>query len=362
MHCRYILSPRGTSAPEQQKRTPCAFEAAGRFIVVVSTSSLSPLRNLTGISIDDVLPTRARHPGVPSLSMLHVIPASPLGVPPSPLAASFGNMDSSLPHTNHMSSQHTAPPPPPRAPIFALHGRLLTFLALPPTARSPDLDGARGSDTLACTLSSSISCFFSRSALASAAGPSVRSPAEALASGSSAWWISQEGCATCMHSRRGARPWACSARGVAHGLEVEVSARASSSFDKALASALPGADYAQPPPVLPMLPDGSPPSFRSSMPVRALVDDISVVGFLDEEQAAMRAEAERRKGVAIAEARAGRSRKKRAAVWIVNLDRCFLTKSLAFPQQRAHSANSWLEYIKVSRPLYSSAVLLPMSG
>ncbi|KAJ6522464.1 hypothetical protein B0H19DRAFT_656027 [Mycena capillaripes] len=46
----------------------------------------------------------------------------------------------------------------------------------------------------------------------------------------------------------------------------------SSSFDEPLASALAGAHYrdARPPPVLPMLPNGSPASFRSSMPVRAV--------------------------------------------------------------------------------------------
>ncbi|KAJ6601752.1 hypothetical protein DFH09DRAFT_1125806 [Mycena vulgaris] len=46
--------------------------------------------------------------------------------------------------------------------------------------------------------------------------------------------------------------------------------RASSSFDEPLASALAGAHYARPPPVLPMLPNGSPASFRSSIPVRAV--------------------------------------------------------------------------------------------
>ncbi|KAJ7878106.1 hypothetical protein B0H14DRAFT_2190981, partial [Mycena olivaceomarginata] len=48
---------------------------------------------------------------------------------------------------------------------------------------------------------------------------------------------------------------------------------ASSSFDEPLlASALAGTHYrdARPPPVLPMLPNGSPASFRSSMPVRAV--------------------------------------------------------------------------------------------
>ncbi|KAJ6630038.1 hypothetical protein B0H10DRAFT_1984799 [Mycena sp. CBHHK59/15] len=46
--------------------------------------------------------------------------------------------------------------------------------------------------------------------------------------------------------------------------------RASSSFDEPLASALAGAHYALPPPVLPMLPNGSPASFRSSIPIRTM--------------------------------------------------------------------------------------------
>ncbi|KAJ6549661.1 hypothetical protein B0H10DRAFT_1736466, partial [Mycena sp. CBHHK59/15] len=42
-----------------------------------------------------------------------------------------------------------------------------------------------------------------------------------------------------------------------------------SSFDEPLASAL-GAHYALPPPVLPMLPNGSPVSFRSSIPISTM--------------------------------------------------------------------------------------------
>ncbi|KAJ7789583.1 hypothetical protein B0H14DRAFT_2300536, partial [Mycena olivaceomarginata] len=62
------------------------------------------------------------------------------------------------------------------------------------------------------------------------------------------------------------------------GVDASVSGEAfvegygvSSSFDKPLASALAGTHYcdARPPPVLPMLPNSSPASFRSSMPVRA---------------------------------------------------------------------------------------------
>ncbi|KAJ7093606.1 hypothetical protein C8R44DRAFT_953299, partial [Mycena epipterygia] len=51
--------------------------------------------------------------------------------------------------------------------------------------------------------------------------------------------------------------------------------RASSSFDEPLASALAGAHYARPPPVLPMLPNGSPASFRSALPVRAVADGVA---------------------------------------------------------------------------------------
>ncbi|KAJ7496196.1 hypothetical protein B0H11DRAFT_1715875, partial [Mycena galericulata] len=51
---------------------------------------------------------------------------------------------------------------------------------------------------------------------------------------------------------------------------IQRRSRASSSFDEPLASALAGAHYARPPPVLPMLPNGSPASFRSSMPIRAV--------------------------------------------------------------------------------------------
>ncbi|KAJ7256566.1 hypothetical protein C8J57DRAFT_1136067, partial [Mycena rebaudengoi] len=46
--------------------------------------------------------------------------------------------------------------------------------------------------------------------------------------------------------------------------------RTSSTFDEPLASALAGAHYALPPPVLPMLPNGSPSSFRSSIPIRTM--------------------------------------------------------------------------------------------
>ncbi|KAJ7223555.1 hypothetical protein GGX14DRAFT_513857 [Mycena pura] len=42
------------------------------------------------------------------------------------------------------------------------------------------------------------------------------------------------------------------------------------SFDEPLASALAGAQYPLPPPVLPMLPNGTPSSFRSAIPVRAV--------------------------------------------------------------------------------------------
>ncbi|KAL0948774.1 hypothetical protein HGRIS_008904 [Hohenbuehelia grisea] len=56
--------------------------------------------------------------------------------------------------------------------------------------------------------------------------------------------------------------------------------RASSSFDEPLASALAGGlDYASPPPVLPMLPNGAPgsnpKSFRNSIPIRVLSDNVS---------------------------------------------------------------------------------------
>ncbi|KAJ7430865.1 hypothetical protein FB451DRAFT_461394, partial [Mycena latifolia] len=163
---------------EQEKAigTPCAFEAAERFIVVTTNSP-------------PALVILAR----PSLRVLHVIPASALALPPPPPTALFSNTGSTPPYTNNVSSpQHTAPPPPPPEPIFALHGRLLAFLASPPTAPPPELDGARGSDNWGRTLGSSIGRFFSRSAPAatalasSAAGLFAGSPGEALASVSSA--------------------------------------------------------------------------------------------------------------------------------------------------------------------------------
>ncbi|KAJ7465579.1 hypothetical protein FB451DRAFT_1487110 [Mycena latifolia] len=305
--------------------------------------------------------------------MLHIIPASALGVPPSPPPASFSDMGSSLLYANHRSSQHTAPPPPPHAPILALHGRLLTFLALPPTARPPDLDGARGFDTWACALISNISCFFSRSALASsAAGPSVRSPAEALASVSSALaggtgWAGRAPVGGLALAPDGTRQGLGAGCG-AHGLEFEVSAFAAGGAGGE--SFVEGYGARDPVPQPRHHPSTSrSPAARAADAPQRLARDVPQLdacarsrrryirgGVLDEAQAAMRAEAGRRKRVAIAEAWAGRSRKRRAAVWIVNLDRCFLMKSLAFPQQRAYSANSCLEYIEVSRPLYSSAM------
>ncbi|KAJ7434586.1 hypothetical protein FB451DRAFT_1379774 [Mycena latifolia] len=169
------------------------------------------------------------------------------------------------------------------------HGRLFALLATLPVAPPPELDGAVGSDTWERTLGS-IGRLFSRARPLPAR--SAHPPRRALrglplASVSSAleggWgggagtgrgWLSlggtgaAQGCGTCDIAPRavGTREVEVNAFAVGGACGesfVEGYALALRAFRRALA----GAHYA---PVLPMVANGSRPSFRSSMPVRAV--------------------------------------------------------------------------------------------
>ncbi|KAJ7731421.1 hypothetical protein DFH07DRAFT_1065719 [Mycena maculata] len=154
----------GTAGGQEGTGRPCAFEAAGR-VVVLATHSPPALIIL------------AR----PSLQILHVIPAGALAVPPPPNlsnnvspSSSYGNRASSSGTSPSTSPPHSdphtppSPPTPPGTPTFALHGRLLAFLTPPPAAPPPAADGTRA-ETWGRALGGTLGRFFSRSAPAASA-------------------------------------------------------------------------------------------------------------------------------------------------------------------------------------------------
>ncbi|KAJ7712437.1 hypothetical protein B0H16DRAFT_1624929 [Mycena metata] len=167
----------GSEGRESDIGLPCEFAATER-VVVVTTHNPPAL----------VILER------PSLSVLHIIPASALAVrylpsaPPSDTSSRRSSYAGASPpfsgtpppyshiHSNPTTSppnavpvngvNPTSPtPPPPPTPTFALHGRLLAFLAPAPTASSPI-----GADAAPlATWGRSIGRFFSRSAPAATA-------------------------------------------------------------------------------------------------------------------------------------------------------------------------------------------------
>ncbi|KAJ7066843.1 hypothetical protein B0H15DRAFT_872223 [Mycena belliarum] len=149
----------GEEEQEKGLGTPSVFEATGKVIVVTTHSP--PALVVLGRS---------------SLRALHVILASALATPAlsavsygHPSGTSYSSTGSSPPYGSPTpSNMHPVPVYQPPSPVFAIHGRLLAFLAAPAAAPPPELDGARGSDTWGRTLGSSIGRFFSRSAPAAA--------------------------------------------------------------------------------------------------------------------------------------------------------------------------------------------------
>ncbi|KAJ7691409.1 hypothetical protein B0H17DRAFT_561363 [Mycena rosella] len=150
--------------------TPSVFDASGK-VLVVTTHSPPALVVLSR----------------PSLRLLHVIPAGALAAMPVPAhpAPAHGASHSTGSYSSAGSppSNYPSAPPPPATPTFALHGRLLAFLAPPPTAPPPALDGARAADTWGRSFGTSIGRFFSRSAPAASA---LASGAAGLFAGESA--------------------------------------------------------------------------------------------------------------------------------------------------------------------------------
>ncbi|KAJ7637387.1 hypothetical protein DFH06DRAFT_655538 [Mycena polygramma] len=149
----------GGGGEEGEVGTPCSFEVAER-VVVVTTHSPPALVVL------------AR----PSLRILHVFPAAALTVPhpPSPPVSdlprqSFPSYTAPLSSESVPASQPPGSSAPPQTPTSALHGRLLAFLAPPPSAPLPAHDAAP-----LATWGRTLGRFFSRSApTASALAASV---------------------------------------------------------------------------------------------------------------------------------------------------------------------------------------------
>ncbi|KAJ6468146.1 hypothetical protein C8R47DRAFT_809941 [Mycena vitilis] len=143
----------GGGGDEREVGTPCSFEAAER-VVVVTTHSPPALVVL------------AR----PSLRILHVFPTAALAVPHPPSPPALNSPRQSFPtYTPPPSSEFTpiingASSTPPQTPTSALHGRLLAFLAPPPSAPLPAHDAAP-----LATWGRTLGRFFSRSAPAASA-------------------------------------------------------------------------------------------------------------------------------------------------------------------------------------------------